>query len=146
MKRPRIGTLLCQMGKLSEHEVDEILEEQASSRQRFGQIALTWGMCEPQHVWQAWAMQAAETGEPVNLETIGVDAQAAARLSREMATRYQAIAIRMCADCLVIATSGLRSSREIEELSQAVGTRVQLVAAPAAQVQQAIRRYCQHAA
>ncbi len=54
MSRPRFGELLSRFVNLSAHDVSEILEDQSSSRRRFGEIALAFGLCQPQHVWKAW--------------------------------------------------------------------------------------------
>ena len=82
MSRMRIGQLLEQMGKLSGHDVDEILHEQSSPgvRKSFGEIALIWGLCRPEHIWKAWADQLSDGLERIDLETFGIDSQAVSRL------------------------------------------------------------------
>ena len=55
--RARIGELLRKMVPLSRHDIEEILQEQTSTRRRFGDIALAWGLVKPEHVWeQIWSI------------------------------------------------------------------------------------------
>ena len=68
MNRMRIGELLGQMGKLSGHDIDEILQEQSATGHRFGDIALTWGLVQPEHIWTAWCSQLQGKTDPVDLE------------------------------------------------------------------------------
>src|SRR5439155_6477219 len=58
--RARIGELLSRMVPLSGHDVEEILQEQSATRRRFGEIALAWGLCKPEHVWDAWGQQSTD--------------------------------------------------------------------------------------
>ena len=74
----RFGELLGKLVKLSQHDVEEILEDQTATHRRFGDIALSWGLCQPEHVWQAWSDQLLTQVQRVDLETLGVDSQAAA--------------------------------------------------------------------
>src|SRR5438067_12476710 len=104
-RRARFGELLSRMVPLSGHDVEEILQEQNSNRKRFGEIALAWGLCRPEHVWDAWCQQTADGREVVDLEQIGVDAQAAALLPADTARQLHAIPIRMAGDAVLIATS-----------------------------------------
>src|SRR5438270_2166478 len=107
MSRMRIGQVLEQMGRISGHDIDEILHEQSSigARKTFGEIALTWGLCEPEHIWKAWANQLEGNCERVDLNMVGIDSQAVSRLPRELAWRFCAMPVRISEDELVIAIS-----------------------------------------
>src|SRR5215212_9344230 len=76
MDRQPMGELLARLGQLSPHDIDEILAEQRHTRQRFGQIAVSLGFCQPEHVWAAWCSQLNGHVDPVDLDEIGIDAQA----------------------------------------------------------------------
>ena len=108
MGRILIGKVLQQMGKLSGHDIDEILHEQmsAGAKKPFGEIALTFGLCQPEHIWKAWAHQLSDGFEKIDLAVIGIDAQAVPQLPRDLAERFCAIAIRLLDDELVVAISG----------------------------------------
>src|SRR5215207_2344771 len=100
----RFGDYLGKVVRLSTHDVAEILEDQAATRRRFGEIALAWGLCRPQHVWQAWWDQLSRHTKRVDLTEIGVDSQAVAHVSRELAVQFRAIPLRSYREQLVIAT------------------------------------------
>ena len=84
------------MVPLSGHDVEEILEEQSNNRWKFGEIALSWGLCRPEHVWDAWCQQSSQEGETLDLERVGVDARAAALLKPE-ARELMVIPVRVWA-------------------------------------------------
>lgn len=110
----KIGELLGRITPLSNHDVSEILEEQHNTGKRFGDIALSWGLCQPKHVWRAWAQQCAADGRTIDLRTFGVDAQAAGLLSREMAEQLGMIPLRSIDNELVIATADPSGARNVE--------------------------------
>src|SRR5262249_32290829 len=99
----RIGQLLSKLVKITNHDIEEVLQEQAGSHQRFGDIALAWGLCRPEHVWQAWSEQVSDSLRTIDLDKIGVDTQAIAYLPRELAEHFCAMPIRMFGDTLVVA-------------------------------------------
>src|SRR5258708_19391766 len=103
MSRMRIGQVLEQMGKISGHDIDEILHEQSSigARKTFGEIALTWGLCEPEHIWKAWANQLEGNCERVDLNMVGIDSQAWSRLPRELGLRLSPMPVRTSQHSLV---------------------------------------------
>ena len=145
MSRTRIGYLLEQMGKLSGHDIDEILQEQASSNlghhRSFGQIAMAMGLCEPQDVWIAWVQQLAQGMERVDLAALGVDAQAVAYMTRELAARFCAIPVRLVGGDLVIALSDPAHAVVFEALRDAMHATPHFVLADATQIRQMIARY-----
>src|SRR5688500_12737145 len=107
-QRARIGELLTRIVPLSGHDVEEILEEQSGNRRKkFGEIALTWGLCRPEHVWDAWCQQASQEGETLDLDTIGVDARAAGLLPGHVARRLLAIPVRVAGDMALVAVAHL---------------------------------------
>lgn len=141
MSRERIGQVLSQMGMLSPIDVNEILAEQNISHRRFGQIALSWGLCEPRHVWQAWFDQLAGQEQRVDLETVGIDAQATPALTRHQAQQWHAIPIRRFDATLVVATASAPGSAARAEMEQTLGDRAHFVLADLDQIAMAIRAY-----
>jgi hypothetical protein len=137
--------LLEQMGKLSGHDIDEILQEQASSnlghRRTFGEIAMAMGLCEPQDVWLAWVQQLALGMERVDLASMGVDTQAVAYVRREIATQFCAIPVRLVGSELVIALSDPSHAAVFEALRESMHATPHFVLADPAQVRQMIARY-----
>src|SRR4051794_19435114 len=115
-RRARIGELLSRIVPLSGHDVEEILQEQSSNRKRFGEIALSWGLCTPEHVWDAWCQQSSQEGETLDLDRIGVDGRAAALLPAKVARRYLAIPIRVTSEVALIAVAHTPSEDESNAL------------------------------
>src|SRR3954469_696022 len=127
MSRPaRIGELLSRMVPLSGHDVEEILEEQSSNRLKFGEIALSWGLCRPEHVWDAWCQQSSQEGETLDLDRIGVDARAAALLPAELARKHRVIPVRAGGDVALIATDHTPTPQTVTELSDALHRRIKI--------------------
>jgi type IV pilus assembly protein PilB len=143
MSRLRIGQVLEQMGKLSPHDIDEILHEQASTGQRksFGEIALTWGLCQPEHIWKAWADQLTNGFERVDLQSIGIDTQAVSQVPRELAVRFCAMPVRYLESELVIAISDPAHIAVFEDLQEQIHARPRFVLADARQIRQMIQQY-----
>jgi hypothetical protein len=143
MSRIRIGQALEQMGKISAHDIDEILHEQSSIGQRktFGEIALTWGLCEPEHIWQAWANQLCEGFERVDLQSIGIDTQAVSCMPRELAVRFCAIPVRCLDNELVIAVSDPAHVALFDDLQDTLNARAHFVLADAKQIREMIKTY-----
>src|SRR4051812_44877540 len=80
----RIGEILSQMVSLSHHDIDEILVEQRSTPRRFGEIAISMGLCQAEHVWKAISGQSSETPMFVDLDAFGVDTQATVHVSPQL--------------------------------------------------------------
>lgn len=141
MRRVLFGELLGRLVRLSGHDVSEILEDQAASRRRFGEIALAWGLCQPQHVWQAWWAQLSSHTPQVDLNTIGVDAQAVSCLPRGLAVAYGVIPLRTFKDQLVLAATPETLPRAKQALPGLLVKKVKFVVSDPAQVREAIKTY-----
>jgi len=140
MSRPRFGELLSRWVSLTQHDVSEILEDQRSSRRRFGDIALALGLCQPQHVWRAWWTQLSGAPERVDIDSIGVDVQCLSHFPRELAQRYHVIPLRASGAQMVMAAAEGALLQAMEELPRQVKIHLKFVLADAAQVSRAIER------
>jgi hypothetical protein len=136
-----MGELLARIGRLTPHDIDEILAEQRHRRQPFGQIAIALGFCQPEHVWEAWCSQLAERAEAVDLDHLGIDAQAIEFLPREIALGLPALPVRVWEGVLVIAISDPSRAAAVAELARRIGMDVRCVLAPASQIKAALARY-----
>lgn len=141
MSQARFGEFLGRLVNLSRHDVDEILEEQSSTRHRFGEIALSWGLCAPEHVWQAWCDQLLSQVQKVDLEKLGVDSQAAAMIPAELARRLCIIPIRCLGQQLIVATPGNSTEQIAAELRLVTDKTLRFVAADVEQIRCAISVY-----
>src|SRR2546423_15645988 len=133
-RRARIGELLRAMVPLSGHDVEEILQEQSSNGRKFGEIALAWGLCQPQHVWDAWCQQGDRDGETLDLDKVGIDARAAALLPAETARQLGMIPLRVASDCALIATSDAAPEHATNQLAELLHRRIKFVRATREQI------------
>ena len=139
--RARIGELLSRIVPLSGHDVEEILQEQSSNRKRFGEIALSWGLCRPEHVWDAWCQQSSQEGETLDLDRIGIDARAASLLPAKIARRYQCIPVRVTSEVALIAMSHSPTEDEINALTALLQRKLKFARADQNQMLAMIERY-----
>ncbi len=135
------GESLSKVVQLSAHDISEIMEHQAANRQKFGEIALAWRLCQPQHVWQAWWGQLSHDTPRVDLKKIGVDSQAVNQLAAAVAVEFRAVPLRCYRDQLVIATTAGGLPRAQAELPALANKQVRFVTADPAQIDEAIAAY-----
>jgi hypothetical protein len=136
------GECLGKVVRLSAHDVSEIMEHQAATRRKFGEIALAWGLCRPQHVWQAWWDQLSRHTPTVDLEKLGIDSQAIASAPAAVAYQFHAVPVRAHQDQLVIATTTATLRRAQEELPKLLNKQVRfVVVSDPAQIEKAIAAY-----
>ena len=135
------GQCLGRVVTISTHDVSEILEHQAATRRKFGEIALSWGLCRPQHVWQAWWEQLAQGTPRVDLTKIGVDAQAVGHVPSEVARQFGVVPLRRFQEQLVIATTQEGLARARADLPRLLGKQIKFVTADPAQLGDAIAAY-----
>ena len=139
-RRARFGELLSRMVPLSGHDVEEILQEQSATRRRFGEIALAWGLCKPEHVWNAWCQQSEGGTETVDLEKIGVDSQAATMLPAHVAREHHVIPLRVAEGAVLLATAN-GAMEHSDELAALLHRRVTFVHTDMKQLEKALDRY-----
>jgi hypothetical protein len=135
------GQCLGRVVPISAHDVSEILEHQAATRRRFGEIALSWGLCEPQHVWEAWWAQLSQHTPTVDLTRIGVDAQAVGHVPAELAHRFGVVPLRRVGAQLVIATTEAGLARAASELPKLIDAQVKFVVCDPGQLDDTIAAY-----
>jgi hypothetical protein len=138
MNRPLIGEVLGRMGKLSPIDIDEILAEQNFSRRRFGEIALSWGLCQPEHICDAWCSQLADGRLRLDLCDMPIDPSALTCLSADSARQAGVLPIRIVGDQLILATARLLNDFESIQIAQLAGREVRFIQADAEEIEQAI--------
>ena len=135
------GERLAQLVELSGHDVLEILEDQSASGRRFGEIALAWGLCQPEHVWEAWAGQLEGHPQVVDITRVGIDGQATAQVPGRLARRMRAVPLRKTGDALVVAADEATLNRTAARLPRLLGRTVHFVIAPPEQIDAALAAY-----
>lgn len=137
----RIGELLSRIIPLTQHDIEEILHEQAVSNRRFGDIAMGMGLCKPEHVWRAWLDQLEHKVDRIRIDQIGVDAQTLSVLPKSLAERFKVLPLRSLPSDLLIACASIPKTEELAEIERVVGRRVKLVLADNDELIRAIDRY-----
>lgn len=113
----RLGQILLETVPLTPHDVEDVLSEQRHSPATpFGHIAIDLGLCTPQHLWLAFAHQLEAGPLPIDIDSVGIDAQALYVLPGHLAVEYQALPIRLVSNHLVIATTPEHLARAQAEL------------------------------
>jgi hypothetical protein len=137
----RMGELLRQMVPLSDLDVEEILTEQDNTRRRFGSIALSWGLCQPEHVWSAWLSQLETGPQRFSLKEAGIDAQAVEHLPQALAAEYGAMPVRVVGEHLIIATDEANLPRAQEELPARLQRSLRFIVCEREEIETAHRKY-----
>lgn len=138
----RIGELLGRIIPLSDHDVEEILnEQQASGTKQFGDIALQLGKAKPEHILQAWMSQLETRTDRIDLDRVGVDVQAVAHLPAAVARQHSALPIRVVGDELLLAVVTRPDIATVAELEAASRKRCKVVLTEAEDVAAGIERY-----
>jgi type IV pilus assembly protein PilB len=141
MNRPRLGEMLRRMGKLSTIDVDEILFEQSVVPGRFGDIAISWGLCQPRDICQAWCDQIASGNDNGWSGPGQVDPAAAAAIPPDLARRLGIMPLRLIAGQLVIASAEPLDSVAMAELVRLARRDVRLVHASREHIASAIEAF-----
>jgi hypothetical protein len=141
MSSVRIGQILSRLVPLSDHDVEEILQEQRATRLKFGDAALALGYVKPADVWAAWCEQLGDLGGEIDLNSVGIDAQATRRLDPAVALRYGVIPVRASSTSIVIASAEPLSDHDRHTVEQATGLHAVFVRITPHELQQALRTY-----
>lgn len=138
MEIPPIGVILRDMGVLDDQDIQEILEQQRRTGQKFGIIAMRWGLATPDQVWEAWARQLELEDREADLDELGTDSIALHRLTPERVFRYRVWPLRLWGDHLVIATAQDCPTSVLEELAAQLGVIVHRCIVPSVQLDEFI--------
>ena len=137
MGAARFGQLLGRFVPLSDQDIAEVLEAQAVSGRRFGEIALSWGLCRPLHVWQAWSAQLTQRSECVDLNQLGIDTQALHLVPVNIARSFGVLPVRAFDNVLVLATSPSNRARAESVLPALLHHELQFVVCECGQLNRA---------
>jgi len=141
MSAKRIGEILSSLVPLSGHDIEEILSEQSATRQRFGDIALSMGLCRPEHIWKATTAQLDAGPRHVDLARFGIDAQALEHVPAKTARALGVVPLRVAGETLVVAAHADSLVVAGEVLPVILAHRIKFVIADRAQVEAALATY-----
>lgn len=138
MQGTRIGEVLRQMGVITDRDVERILVHQRCTRQKFGQIAVRWGLATQEQIWEAWARQFAARGgwDPTEL---GSDTAALEAVPRQTCRRLGIVPLRRWGQHLVVAATGDLTAHEKEQLARESGCQIHVCASEASNVQKHLK-------
>jgi hypothetical protein len=136
-----IGNKLRQIARLTDLDVEEILQEQAYRPRRFGEVAISLGMCTPTDVWKAWFQQIDHRAPYVNLAEFGVDSQATTLVPREVAVEYRMVPLRIMGNQVVAAIADGTAIPPDEAVSDRLDMEIRFVRADPRQVDAAIAEH-----
>jgi type II secretion system (T2SS) protein E len=140
----RIGEMLARFIPLTDQDIEEVLHEQSCTHQPFGQVAISLGLCQPPDVWRAWSSQLDLHPHEVDIEALGVDAQATTLLPVDLAQAHTVLPLRICGSELILATVVGDVHGEDDPVAihiSHLGLKVKYVTAPREQVLRAIAEY-----
>jgi len=138
MARPRIGDFLRQSVHLCDQDIDEILEEQILSSRRFGEIAISWGLCGAEDVWHAWFNQLAGDLPWIDLQKFGIDSQAINAIPPTVALQFRFIPVRLLGNDVVVAIGLDADDPPADKIAELINRPVRFVYADPARVDSAI--------
>lgn len=139
MQGTRIGEVLRRMGVITDQDIERILAHQRRTRQKFGQIAIRWGLATHEQLWEAWARQFAARGgwDP---SAAGSDTAALQAVSPETIRRLGIVPLRLWGCHLVVAAAGALQKEELKQLSRESGCRIHVCVSEAASIQNHLMR------
>jgi hypothetical protein len=140
----RIGELLSRIVHLSDQDIEEVLQEQKCTNKRFGDVAIAMGLCRPNDVWRAWSGQLDQQETTVDLDVLGIDAQATTLLPAELAHACLSLPVRICGAHLVVATdptAGGDGQQAVVAYLKTLALTVKFIPADRLQLLRAIEEY-----
>ena len=138
MSTRRMGQILGEIAQLNDHDVEEVLQEQKVTHQRFGEAALSLGLVQPHQVWNAWLQQLRAGACRIDLAKLGTDAQAAQFLSLADAVRLNVVPVRAVGNDLLLAATSIPDQTVINYLTARTGKQLAFGIADAAEIEHAI--------
>jgi len=121
----RIGQILIEQGVLSEQQVFEIAEAQATHRKPFGVLAEEMFDVTVDSIEQAWVEQYARFTGSLDLENEQVDVDVLKLLNRRQAWQFEMLPLRLVGDGeLLVAASRHRLARAVTFAAQHIDAAV----------------------
>ena len=137
----RIGQILTRVAALSDHDVEEILQEQRATRLRFGDAALSLGFVNPDEVGSALGEQLGGFAGEIDLDVLGIDPLATHYLDYNTAHLFTVVPVRCSVKTLVIASAAELCPADQQAIDLATAQHVVFVRAPEAQVRRVLQQY-----
>jgi|GEM_PF-996213 len=140
MHVPPIGRILRDMGVINDQEIEEILRQQSRTRQKFGLIAMQWGLATPEQVWEAWARQLTMEVRGAQLDDVGTDTGALLRIRPDVIARYRIWPLRLWGRHLVVATTPDYPENILQDLATQLGVTIHRCIVDDEQIERYVQR------
>ncbi|MEG0750821.1 MAG: ATPase, T2SS/T4P/T4SS family [Oscillospiraceae bacterium] len=141
MKNIPIGELLKEAGYISEDQMRDALAQQKrdGNKKRLGQILIDMNFVTELHVLEALAKRFGY--ELINLETTAVDSEAVGIIPKQLAVKYNVIAIKKNDGKLTVVMSDPLNFYAIEDVRQISEMQLEICLSESQQIASAINQY-----
>ena len=135
----RLGELLVMNGLITEQQLEEVLKEEANSKQKLGELMVARGWITERQLLEALEFQ---LGFPVvNMSEVTLDETAVQLITEQQAQKYSVIPIERKNGKLKVAMVDPLNYDAIEEIRMATGMSVMPCIATRSEIEQAIARH-----
>jgi type IV pilus assembly protein PilB len=133
--------MLKRVAGISDLDIEEILQEQSTAHQRFGEIALSMNLCSQPDVWRAWFMQLGGVTPHIDLRDFGIDSQALGQVPRNIALQYQMLPLRVNGGQIVAAIAEDAPTPPATEIEMRLKKEIRFVHASRPQIEAALAKH-----
>ncbi len=138
MQRVRLGDLLLEMGMISQEQLNEVLEEQKQTKEKFGELLIRKKMLTEEQLIEVLEFQ---LGIPhINLFRFPLDPSIVRLIPEALARRYVALAVKKDKNHLMVAMADPMDFYAIEDLRMSTGFVIDPVIASRADILTFIER------
>jgi type IV pilus assembly protein PilB len=135
----RLGELLISNNEITLDQLDDALDEQASSNEKLGNILIKKGYISEADVLKSLY---AQTGIPfINLDNLTVNKEAARIISEKLARRTNSIPVQFSGDKLLVAMMDPLNIFDIEDIELEAGMKVEASFATKSQITESIDKF-----
>lgn len=135
----RLGELLISNNEITLDQLDDALDEQASSNEKLGNILIKKGYVSEADVLKSLYTQ---TGIPfINLDNLTVNKDAARIISEKLARRTNSIPVQFSGDKLLVAMMDPLNIFDVEDIELEAGMKVEASFATKSQITESIDKF-----
>lgn len=138
MKNIPIGEVLREDGYISQKQIDEALKYQKSSGKRLGSILIDMGFVTEKQVLEALGKRLGLSMESLSRSSVDIDA--VSKIPRQIAAKYNAVAVKEDNGRLIVAMSDPLDFYAQEDIKQITGMPVEIVLAESDSIKNTISR------
>ncbi|MEG1558406.1 MAG: GspE/PulE family protein [Oscillospiraceae bacterium] len=134
-----MGEVLKECGYITDEQVQKALAQQKQNGKRLGQVLVDLGFVSERQVLEALSQKLGY--KYVNIETINVDINAVRLVPRQLAIKYNLIAVKTSASLLTVVMSDPLNFYAVEDVRQISGMPLEIVLCERDRISTAINTY-----